>query len=150
MDKDKIEGFQPSEFCRICGDCCKHLGCEYSPDDFNDLSFDGLQEEIDKGFISIDWWEGHPENISWRGKTYFLRARNKRAPIVDPSWGGECKLLGKDGCKLSFEERPKGGRMLKPKSCDEEECVSFYGKKASAIDWLKHQDTLKRLVGYYT
>ena len=45
------------EICKKCkGSCCKTMGCHYSPEDFKDLSFDGLKTEIDKGFISIDWW----------------------------------------------------------------------------------------------
>ena len=49
------------EICSKCkGFCCKRMGCHFSPDDFKDLTFDGLKKEIDKGYISIDWWEGNP------------------------------------------------------------------------------------------
>ena len=36
------------ELCKECkGQCCKNKGCHFSPDQFNDLSFEGLKKEID-------------------------------------------------------------------------------------------------------
>ena len=42
--------------CSKCGGaCCKMCGCHFSPDDFEDLSFEGLKKELLKGYISIDY-----------------------------------------------------------------------------------------------
>lgn len=138
-------GYQPSPICSICrGKCCKQMGCEYSPDDFKDLSYEGLLKEIEQGHISIDWWEGDvlPQNKLWR--VFYLRARNMREPIVSASWGGICSLLTDNGCALPFDKRPKSGRHLKPGE-DEDHCKSDYGKRDSCIDWREHQDVLTRL-----
>ena len=122
------------------------MGCHYSPDDFSDLSFEGLKKEIDKGYISIDWWD----YLEFEGKEYergyFLRVRNEYAPIVDPSWGGVCILLTEDGCPLSFEERPKGARLLIPSV---NKCKSLYTKEDCCIDWIKYHDILEELHDYY-
>ena len=140
----KIENKQ---LCKECGGrCCKRMGCHYSPDDFEEITYESLKKEIEKGFISIDWWEGNPfeenkdDDIS---KAYYLRIRNKDGEIVDPSWGGECILLTDDSCPLSYEERPKGARMLEP---DEYGCISYYNKQQAARDWYKYNDILSKLV----
>lgn len=139
----KIENKQ---LCKECGGrCCKRMGCHYSPDDFEEITYESLKKEIEKGFISIDWWEGNPfeENKDDDiGRAYYLRIRNKDGEIVDPSWGGECILLTDDGCLLSYEERPKGARMLEP---DEYGCISYYNKQQAARDWYKYNDILSKL-----
>lgn len=137
------------EICRECeGSCCKEMGCHYSPDDFKDLSFESLKKEIDKGYISIDWWEGNPFDDNREiNKAYYLRIKNVGANIVDPSWGGECILLTNDGCKLSYNKRPKGGRMLIPDAYGP--CESKYSKQEAARDWYKYRDILSKLVKHY-
>jgi hypothetical protein len=114
--------------------------------DFNDISFESLKNIIDKGYISIDWWEGDVFGNN-RGCTYYLRVRNKDADIVDASWGGECILLTNNGCSLSFNERPKGGRGLIPK--EDFNCEVTYSKKDSCRDWYPYQDILTKLVDIY-
>ena len=143
------------EICRVCrGLCCKSCGCHFSPDDFKEITFESLKKEIDKGNISIDWWDGSPfvDNdigVSLDGieKAYYLRMRNEHSPIVDPSWGGQCILLTDTGCPLSYEERPKGARELIP--IEEGHCYSNYTKKQACKDWYKYDDILRRLVEIY-
>ena len=146
-ERGKRIELENKELCSACeGICCKNMGCHYSPDDFSDLSFEGLKKEIDKGYISIDWWD----YLEFEGKEYergyFLRVRNEYAPIVDPSWEGVCILLTEDGCPLSFEERPKGARLLIPSV---NKCKSLYTKEDSCIDWIKYHDILEKLHNYY-
>lgn len=136
------------ELCTKCkGRCCKSCGCHYSPEDFKDLSYEGLKREIDKGYISIDWWEGNPfedeRNIS-RG--LFLRIRNINSSIVDASWGGRCVLLTEQGCPLDYENRPKGARLLIP---SEKGCKLEYDKQDCAKDWYRYSDILLRLYDEY-
>lgn len=136
----EVQVYENVEICAECkGECCKALGCHFSPTDFDEISFDALKAEIDKGFISIDWWDGDvPE--------FFLRMRNKYAPIVDPSWGGVCMLLTDKGCPLPFEKRPLGARALKP---GRNGCTSEYGKYECKEEWLEYSDILWELYNHY-
>lgn len=138
------------ELCSKCkGKCCKAMGCHFSPDDFEDLSFEGLKKEIDKGYISIDWWEGNPfdtDNRKEIPRAFFLRIRNRDSKIINPSWGGVCSLLTDKGCILSYNKRPKGGRDLIPAV---PECRITYTKDQCARDWYKYNDILSELEDYY-
>ena len=139
-----IPVFKNEQVCKKCkGLCCKQMGCHYSPKDFKDLSFEGLKKEIEKGKISIDWWETgdvfNPE--------YYLRARNKNGRIIDPSYGGECINLTEKGCSLSFEERPLGGKALKPDIFGY--CRSYYTKEDCKNEWKPYKEVLKKLVEYF-
>ncbi|MBP3917306.1 hypothetical protein [Clostridium sp.] len=139
--------YEDLELCKKCGGgCCKRMGCHFSPDDFAEITYESLKSKIDEGNISIDWWEGDPTGNDKLSRAYFLRVRNKFAPIVDPSFGGICSLLTNDGCPLPFEKRPKGGRMLIP---SETGCVLEYSKQQVAIDWLEYTDILQRLYDEY-
>lgn len=151
--------FVNKEVCTECGGkCCKCMGCQFSPDDFKDLSFEGLKKEIDKGYISIDWWDGNPfgpEDTRDIRKAYYLRIRNlnrnrtSKAPIVDASWGGCCCLLTDTGCPFTFEERPMGAKMLMPGDTVEDNCKEGYSKDQCARDWYKYDDILYQLEDYY-
>lgn len=139
------------ELCNLCeGACCKSMGCHYSPQDFKEISFESLKVEIDKGYISIDWWEGNPfDDLDYSiDQAYFLRVRNINSEVVDPSWGGVCSLLTDNGCTLSYEERPKGGRELIPVAGNIN-CIANYSKQDCAKEWYKHDDILTQLYNYY-
>lgn len=139
----KIKVYPPTEACAACkGECCRHMACHYAPSDFPDLSFDGLKQEIEKGRISIDWWEGNP-------RAYFLRARHVGEPVVKGSWGGRCVNLTDTGCSLSWEERPTGGKALKPHSDPDGICTTSYSKEKCKNDWKKHAEVLNKLVEYF-
>ena len=137
--------YQATKMCAVCkGKCCRLVACHYSPRDFHDLSFEGLKTEIEKGRISIDWWEnGYKDE-------YFLRARHVGEPIVCGSWGGTCVNLTDSGCSLSWDERPLGGKALKPKANLFGECVSSYSKEDCKNEWLAYADVLDRLAKYFT
>lgn len=143
VNNREVPVFNATEACSRCkGACCKNMGCHFAPTDFKEITFDALKVEIEKGFISIDWWESDEPQ-------YFLRMRHKDADIVDPSWGGECILLTDKGCPLSFEERPLGARSLKPRDNDGGCCMGNYGKEECKNDWLEYDDILKQLVEYF-
>lgn len=150
--KNNIPTFEVNESCSTCGGrCCKNMACHFSPDDFDKISFDALKTEIDKGCISIDWWEERDGSAS-----YYLRMRHVDGPIVDPSWGGRCILLTKTGCPLPFEKRPLGARALKPKEpiprgvygISGGICHSYYSKEQCKNDWKKYEDILIKLLHY--
>ena len=137
-----VKVFEPTKRCSTCkGKCCKTMACHFSPDDFEEISFDYLKERIEEGYISIDWWEAEePE--------YYLRIRNKYSPIVDPSWGGECMLLTDKGCPLPFEKRPLGARALEPTQGGG--CVQHYSKRQCKDDWKKYNDIMTKLAIYFS
>ena len=140
-----IEVFKASEVCSECkGCCCRRMGCHYSPHDFKDLSYEGLKAEIEKGRISIDWWEG------MRHREYYLRARHVGEPIVYGSWGGRCVNLTDNGCSLSWEERPLGGKALKPAADPKTEpCETSYSKEDCKNEWKPYSEILSRLAVYF-
>ena len=51
-----------------------------------------------------------------------------------------------NGCKFSYEERPSGGKNLKPVRPEDGPCVPLVSPLYIVNSWLKHQQTLKRLV----
>ena len=152
--KDFINN-ENEEFCRICqGECCKNSGCAFSPRDFRgEITKERLVKLLNTGIVSLDWWEGDPNNTSDSSlndtveKAFFIRIRNfvlddedKLAPIIDPSFGGRCILLTKKGCKLSFENRPLQGQALVPMP-RYNKCEIGYSKRDCCIEWLRY-DTL--------
>lgn len=138
-----IPEFKPTEACKVCkGRCCKHIGCHFSPLDFEEISFDYLKSKIEEGYISIDWWDeidGSP--------SYYLRMRHVKKPVVDPSWGGRCILLTDDGCPLPFEKRPLGARSLEPHLHGN--CTVHYSKESCKNEWMAYDDILRQLVEYF-
>ena len=139
--------YEDKRLCSECGGtCCKSMGCHFSPDDFNEVTYELLKSKIEDGHVSIDWWEGDPTDNNVLEKAYILRMRNISAPVVDPSYGGVCSVLTSSGCPLPFESRPKGGRTLIPK---QDGCILEYTKKQCAIDWLPYSDILEKLYHEY-
>lgn len=135
-----VRVYEPLKQCAKCkGKCCKRMGCHFSPTDFEETSYEYLKDVLYSGFVSIDWWD---ERDGSQG--FYLRMRHIGAPVVDPSWGGRCVMLTDDGCLLSFEERPLGGRALKP-SYDEGCHVTEYGKYECKKEWEPYHDILQRL-----
>jgi Fe-S-cluster containining protein len=147
----KVSEIENLEVCKKCGgQCCKNMGCHFSPDDFSDVSYKGLKKEILKGHISIDWWEGDVDTKRNRlGRTFYLRMRNKNAGIIDPAFGNmQCSVLDENtGCPYPFDKRPKGARALIPGYPGR--CDSIYTKEMSAMDWRQHYSKLKRLERFF-
>ena len=134
------------EICTECGGrCCKQCGCFFSPYDFPEISFDFLQKEIEKGYISIARLD---YDIIKQPDVYILRVRNQGKPIVDTGYNGrsQCILLTEKGCKLSYENRPKGGRFLIP---SKEGCKSEYTLIDCANEWKEYQWIIFDLMWYF-
>ena len=147
--------FVNSEACKSCGGkCCMKCGCHFAPTDFDDLTFEGLKKKMEMGYISIDLVDG--EMIYQRGFFYILRARNEGAPIVDFGYNrrSKCCLLTKKGCKLSFEERPSGGKSLIPGYKKTENngfwmCTQTYEVEQCCYDWRPYHEVISKLVEYF-
>ena len=144
-----------SKICSECGgECCKRCGCHFSPDDFKEISFDFLKKEIEKGYISIDYVDG--EVIYQSFGVYILRVRNQGAPVVDTGLERTpCILLTKKGCKLDYEHRPTGGKLLIPSSevfgifGEVKNCQSNYSIEDCCYEWKPHQRILRDLLEYF-
>lgn len=143
-----------SDVCSKCGGkCCKKCGCHFSPDDFKDISFESLKKEIEKGYISIDYVDG--EIILEDFGIYILRVRNQDMPIVDTGFirNTHCILLTEKGCKLDYEHRPTGGKLLIPdekfESHESLRCHSNYDIDDCCHEWKPYQKILCKLVKYF-
>ena len=145
-----------SEICAECGGrCCKKCGCHFSPDDFKEISFEFLKNELEKGYISIDHVDG--EMIYQDFGVDILRIRNKGAPVVDFTYKrSQCILLTENGCKLDYEHRPTGGKLLIPsaeviqlRDRTERSCHHEYDIMKCCYEWQPHQRILHRLVEYF-
>lgn len=141
-----------TEICSQCrGKCCKLCGCHFSPDDFEEISFNFLKKEMEKGYISIDYVDR--EMIYQDKGGYILRTRNQDAPVVDTGFRRKpCILLTEKGCKLDYEHRPTGGKLLIPSVNEfkrEKNCHSNYSIKDCCYEWEPHQKILHELVEYF-
>lgn len=158
----KVENNEDSTLCKACQHrCCENMGCEIYPIDvikkYGEISVDTIEKLIATGYVSIDWYSGDPRNgMHELEKGYYLRMRNKDAPISDPCFEGECIAYDKKtGCKLSFENRPLGGRILCPKpdmTCDYgsfEGSAHRNGKRMASIHWVPYHDILKSIADKY-
>lgn len=150
-DKDYSDpALQNAELCAKCGgQCCKRCGCAFSPDDFEDLSYEALKAEIEKGYITIEVVDGDQFYIS--GFVLMLRARNVGGLVYENRLyyrpRGQCVLLTEHGCKLDWEHRPSGGRLLVP--TEGGSCPSRYSTEHALREWKKHQSVLSRLANYF-
>ena len=135
------------ELCAKCGGkCCKRCGCHFSPDDFKEISFEALEKEMEKGYISIDYVDG--EMILSNFGVYILRIRNQGAPIVDIGYErAPCILLTDNGCKLDYAHRPSGGKLLIPET--ETRCHTSYGITKCCYEWRPYQRILYDLFKYF-
>ncbi len=137
----------------ICVECvevlvAKNVVVFICQEDFENLSFDYLKKEIDKGYISIS---GQPFPLfagAWSFLLY-LRARNVNSDIVDLfSLGDPCVLLTDKGCSLDETKRPSLGLMVKPTKiggpCDKKYDSSI------ALNWLDYDEVLSKLIKHYT
>lgn len=146
------------ELCSHCGGrCCLNAPCHYSPSDFEDLSYNGLKRIIkEKGYISIvkiDMYDyDYYKELNDQFYHYVLRIKRHGDPVAFKMEKNNknpfvCMLLGKKGCKLKFEDRPKGARMLVPRK--NKRCLQLYGLEECLGDWKEHTETLHALYKYF-
>ena len=156
--KRKNENLQ---ICRECGgNCCKSVSCHYAPDDFKSLTYRALKRlmikkryisgvKFSKMFIKLNFDES--TQISYLKHFYILRIRTSGTGIAvraaDVYEDDLCMLLGKNGCLIPYEERPKGARMLIPKRG--RRCEQLYNMDDCVHDWVKYQALLEKLYRYF-
>ena len=105
-----VQGHRETEECLRCqGKCCKRQSGHCLPSEF------GSEEEV-RAAIS-----------SGRYGVVLLIDKDIVARIVRPSykdleWRVGCIFQHEQGCELSWEQRPYGCRMLRPRQRDDEHC----------------------------
>ena len=159
LDKFTKKRNENLKVCAKCGGkCCKTAPCHYSPSDFKDLSYKAMKKVIKKtGYIAILKLPGHLCELIYedlhvdRPDFYVLRVRTKCTGIATEAGKiadfDECINLTPTGCKLSYDERPMGARLLIPRS--KEKCMQLYNMEACTADWEKHQEVLRKLYKYF-
>lgn len=144
------------DLCKECGGrCCRNCGCHFSPYDFKEVTYEHLKEEIKKGYITIEWIDG--DIFSRIGGCYILRVRNQGKEIVDDEIErSPCILLSENGCKLEFDKRPLGGKLLIPyqrkdaySNQTELRCYSEYDIAACFDEWQEYQGIVLDLIKYF-
>lgn len=134
--------------CKICeGACCKKSGCNFAPDDFKEITVPFLKEIINRGFISIT---KYPDIITGLGEDILvLKTRNVNAGIIDDDLLNDspCILLSSSGCEFADDDRPYGGKALKPNPTGP--CIGGYSLRKAAEDWKPYQHILSELREYY-
>ena len=141
------------KYCKECGGyCCKKSGCDYYPEDFKDLSFNGLTNILSGGNISIvaflDFERLPNGNLIYTPFLY-LRARNIDRDIVDlVSIKKTCRMLKDDGCSYSINDRPSGGVNLIPAS-NRLKCRPKENHLEHIKEWERYQKVLSKFVRKY-
>ncbi len=121
-----MKEYPPSEQCKICqGKCCKGMPGSWVPDDIKRIfPSPSLEESVELALktkrFAIDWYEDRPPIFYLRPAT-----KGKEGVRRDPSWGGECTFLTKDGCELFLENRPFICRISKPKAKQSDGCRTY-------------------------
>lgn len=101
--------YENQSLCSACGGyCCKQGPCFFMPEDFPDLSLEGLLKEFrEKDYLCIILDE--VPYISMRTEHWKTVVR-----LFEKRISGPCVLLTPTGCKFSYDERPTGGKLLIP------------------------------------
>jgi Fe-S-cluster containining protein len=104
------------------------------PFDFGAPMVETLQEAFKSGYC-VDWLNEdtmkEPDGTEVN-RAYFIRPAVKCNPkLLDTSTKGECVFLTDSGCKLSYDTRPTGCKLLNP---DEHgRCVSTGGTVRDSV-----------------
>ncbi len=152
-----LENNENISLCGICkGGCCRRAPGVVFPEDIKEeITKESLKRYLDKGY-AFDWWYDKLFDDQENTTNYYLRPQTitTKDKLFYPSWGGRCILHTDEGCSLNFEDRPTQCKALIPsKKDDQYNCKSLseekYGKKASALAWLKYNNIIKELHDEY-
>ncbi len=143
-----IAGF--SECIKCGGECCKKNACACVPDDFQDLTLQGIKEILATGnyMITASYRREERDGIPVTAYPY-ISAREVDAPqngIHITMMHSKCAMLRADGCKLTQDDRPSQGLLLIPNG--HRGCTCFVDTPTQL--WLPYKDVLDRVVSEYT
>lgn len=140
----KMEFVKP-ELCRKCGTCCKMCGCHLSPkkDILGEVTEENLRKLLRTGRYTLDLISKEYPGVE--DDTWIIRIRNKNEESIVQrnARPGTCILLTENGCRLSYEERPEGGKKLIP--VENGGCYSIYTIGDCCEEWIHYQETLEML-----
>lgn len=167
-----MEGYRAGRECGACkGRCCRERGCSLSPEDMlqvlspedttQALSSENMprilppQSEEEKAALkeallrTLSEGDLYAIDCFHEGGSafYYLRMRHKCYTFIGVEAMGECIALTEQGCRLSEEKRPKGGRFLE--SRPDGRCVQHYTKEEMLRDWEPYQPVLKEIWNIY-
>jgi isopentenyldiphosphate isomerase len=130
--------------CAACaGHCCRSLGCMLSSADL--LHFLGRSTSSRENVLAV--LQREPLAIDrfadGRGYFYYLRMRHKYFTFIGVDAMGECAALSENGCTLSYDKRPYGGRMLE--AMPDRHCVQHYTREELMGDWMPYQNILRSI-----
>ncbi len=103
--------YENQSLCKACGGyCCINCPCFFMPEDFPDLTLEGLLKEFrEKDYLCII--ANDVPYISMRATNWKRIVQLFEKRITNP-----CMLLTSTGCTFSYDERPTGGKLLIPSS----------------------------------
>lgn len=127
------------EVCKKCGGkCCRNMPGTYSPEDLfkgEEITKESIKRLImESDYLSIDRWEADEE---YDKELYYIRPKlvlrepetffndliglilgdcdsEKKVDFAVVTGFHQCYFLGENGCKLSYDQRPKNCRDLTP------------------------------------
>lgn len=136
----------PASRCAACGQCCMRMPGMFVPADLEpDFDFN-VEYLLRTGNYSVDWYEGDVVAGGGMDQIYFLRPSTLqgRKMLFDPSWGGVCVMLGKNGCTLPREGRPTVCKALVPSQSGATDCRGMEKDQACML-WRPYSDRLHKI-----
>lgn len=149
--ESSVKNNEDYSLCSACGgECCRTRPGIEAPGRF--LRSTNPAEELARLLASGQWVldrhygipyspekgeTGDPDRIILYPRPATRQEREAGEIQVLPG-AGECVLLGKDGCTLPFEERPRACQALAP--AEGFACTSSWTRFDAAREWLSHQD----------
>lgn len=170
VEEVEVEFNENREACSICGGrCCASYPCEIYPQDVkrwfgtDTITKDMVFKLLDSGKVQLDWWEGdvrddefsYPDDAfkdEYYSKTYYLHMRTVHDAPIEGSWGGPCRCFKRgEGCTLTWDQRPTGGRSLIPEPHgDGSNCkIHVVEKPHCCLAWIPYQDILDAVFDEY-
>jgi len=143
-----MEGYQPTSKCAECGgECCKEMPGSVVPQDLGKDVRSRAKEMLESGDYQLDWWEGDVTGGERDRSLYMRPSVVGNRDLQYGSWGNDpCVFLTATGCRLPFEDRPHGCRMLEPTANG---CICHSGhtsdKENAAIQWYPLNDMLEEI-----
>lgn len=132
--------YENQSLCSACGGyCCKNSPCFFMPEDFSDLSLEGLLKEFrEKDYLCIVL--NDVPYISMRSK-HWKRIVQLIETKIPPA---PCILWTTTGCTFSYDERPTGGKLLVPTT--NRYCYSKLDSKRFIEAWRPYTEVLLQVM----
>lgn len=134
----KILNNENHEVCSNCGGkCCINSGCSIIPKDFKsypNITEDDIMIALASGYVVIDS----------TNHGYFLRMRGiySKSDTFYDTYLSSCVALTDNGCRFKFENRPFGGRLLRPQK-DTQCYKGSYEFRRVGLAWKNYQKILE-------